>query len=535
MSELSAKTWKAAIYVRISKDNGEDTLENQESIVIKHLFKLHNVQLCSIHVDDGYSGLHSTRPAFQEMLSEIERGEINCVVVRDLSRFSRNHIDTGRYIQKIFPSLGVRFISVLDKMDFLTAPSRNDLLMLGIKSVFNEDYICNLSRNIQRTLRSGYAQGKYLGAYAPYGYVKSPLDKHRLEPDPQTEMVVKRIYRWKLEGMSIAAIAESWDNWGVPCPREYKKLITDAYQTGFQKNETAKWTPVAILRILSNKVYTGRLEQGKSQKLYFKAQRRTKTLQSQWVCTENAHEAIIDISQFEAVQRLLLMDARSSPGEKTVAVLSGFVRCKRCGKNMIQKQNCSKQKKYFYYICNGRNTENIPCPSQRISKPVLEKEVFWQIARRINDVMEIDKKLQRMDTSALHQLKKQQLTEEIEILTKELNLRRKCLDGLHDEIIIETHSLSELEKMQKRYLKECNRLEISIQKVEANMQVQSDAKELFGWIEQYKPYYNFKEITRPLLAYLVEKITVGQDKKVAVEFIHEREYRFLKNKLNIER
>lgn len=365
------------------------------------------------------------------------------MAVRDLSRFSRNYIDAGRYIQQIFPALGVRFISVLENMDFLTAPKHNDLLMLGVKNIFNEAYIRSLSRNIQSSLQYGYAAGKYLGAFAPYGYMKSPADKYRLESDPVTAPVVKRLYQWKMEGMSVAAMAEELQELNIPSPAEYKKYVSGVYCTGFQKSGVAKWTPITAIRILSNRVYTGRLEQGKTQKLYFKAQKRTKTLESQWVCTENAHEAIIPPYQFEAVQRLLLMDTKSLPGEKSVAPLVGFVRCKQCGGNMAVKQNCCPKRKYYYYVCNGKNEAKARCPAYRISKPVLEKEVFQQIKRRIEKVAQIDNIIQSLDMAQLHRLKNE-------------------------------------------------------------------------------------EMTRPMLAYLVEKIVVGQDKKVEVKFVHEREYGLLK-------
>lgn len=216
--------------------------------------------------------------------------------------------------------------------------------------------------------------------------MKSPADKYRLESDPVTAPVVKRLYQWKTEGMSVAAMAEELQELNIPSPAEYKKYVSGVYCTGFQKSGVAKWTPITAIRILSNRVYTGRLEQGKTQKLYFKAQKRTKTLESQWVCTENANEAIIPPYQFETVHRFPLMDTKSLPGEKSVAPLAGFVRCKQCGGNMAVKQNCCPKRKYYYYVCNGKNEAKARCPAYRISKPVLEKEVFQQIKRRIEKV-----------------------------------------------------------------------------------------------------------------------------------------------------
>ena len=141
-------------------------------------------------------------------------------------------------------------------------------------------------------------------------------------------------------------------------------------------------------------------------------------LRSQWVCVENAHEAIMPLHQFEAVQKLLLLDSRSSPGEKVGIPFSGFVRCKNCGRNIIQKQNCSGKKEYYYYVCNGKNEANTPCPLHRVSKMDLENEVLRQIQVRVHSIMRIYKSVPSLDLSYLQSLKNQKVSEEIEALTK---------------------------------------------------------------------------------------------------------------------
>lgn len=190
MNEEIKKTWKAAIYIRISKENGDDTLENQQNAITEHLNILGNIKICSIKVDDGYSGLNSNRPAFQEMLKKIECGEIDCVAVRDLSRLSRNCIEAGRYIQEIFPKKGIRFISVYEDFDFVKAPEYNISAMVGFRNIVNEDYSYNLSQSVKSGLTQGYKAGKYLGAFTVYGYRKSSTDRYRLELDPVAAKVV---------------------------------------------------------------------------------------------------------------------------------------------------------------------------------------------------------------------------------------------------------------------------------------------------------------------------------------------------------
>jgi DNA invertase Pin-like site-specific DNA recombinase/ssDNA-binding Zn-finger/Zn-ribbon topoisomerase 1 len=525
MSKTSQKIWRAVIYIRISKENGEDTLGNQLKTVAEHLELLGNINVCAVKIDDGHSGLHTNRPAFQEMLNAIRHGEIDCVAVRDLSRLSRNYIDAGRYIQEIFPAQGVRFISVFEGFDFVKTPQYNVMMMVGFRNLVNEEYSRNLSQSVKSALSQGYTDGKYLGAFSVYGYQRSSGSRHHLEPDPIAAKVVQDIFQWKLEGMSSADIAEHLNQESIPSPAEYKKSTN--FHTSFQKSQQAKWSSVAVGRILANRIYTGCLEQGKSMYPYFKANDRITKPTVEWTRIENTHEAIIPAVQYEAVARLLLMDTRKAPGEKLVPALAGFIRCKSCGQNMILKQHTSKGKTRRYYVCCGKNPENRRCPAHRISKEDLEAKVFRQIRAHMDDVRKIDEILSSLDISHISDIKRQMVAKELGKLRDDLELNRKCFRGLFDEFALRIYDDPDLCQMRLHYKDKCDILKAQIREIEGTSLDSHGTEAMLGWIELYKQFFSFEEVTRPMLAYLVRRIAVDGSKKVCLEFLYKREFEVL--------
>jgi len=528
-SSREAKTWKAAIYVRVSKVVGKSELENQRDLVIRHLETLTNVQICSVKVDNGYSGLHDNRPAFQEILKEIGQGDINCVAVYDLSRLSRNGLNAGMYIHDKFPAFDVRVISVFDRVDLMGAPDYNNFLAIGARTLINEDYLHRISLNIKNTLHMRYAQGKHMGAFTVYGYRKSHCNRYQLEVDHIPAKIVRDIFQRKLEGLSSTAIAEQLELSGALSPAEYKKSILSGYTTNFQKNAKAKWTHISVVRILSNRIYTGCLEQGQSHKSHFKSLMRTQKPQSEWVCVKNTHEAIIPAMQFEAVSRLLLMDTRTAPGEKVLSPLAGFVRCRNCGQNMILKSSHHKNKQYLYYVCCGKNEENKPCFAHRISKCRLEEEVLIQLHRHIGKVEKLYEMIPFFDILHIEKLKKKEKAEELFTLTEQLELNNKRLDMLNHENIMRLHTKTDLPIMRQHYIDKTRNLKDKIKNTENDLSALLDEELLFGWIKQYEPHFSFNKITRPLLAYLANRITVDGNKTVEIEFLYEQDFSFIQS------
>lgn len=374
---MSKKKYQACIYARLSRDDGDkvesDSISNQRALVRDFLSNYPDIEVVCEKVDDGYSGVNFERPGFKEMMDLIRAGKVNCVVCKDLSRFGRNYIEAGNYIERVFPFMNVRFIAINDGYDSAEKQNQAASLVIPFKNLINDAYCKDISVKIRSQLEIKRKKGEFLSAFACYGYMKDPDDKNKLVIDTYASEVVRAIFRWKLEGVSQGNIAKRLNQKGVLCPMEYKLSQGQKVQTYFRVNEKAKWSVVTINRILTNEVYIGVLVQGKQSTPNYKVKKVVSKDESEWVRVENAHEAIIDYDDFMAVRNLMKRDVRTAPEEDSVYLFSGFLRCGDCGQNMVRKTIPSGKKKYIYYVCSTNKSKQ-GCSSHSICPTVRRKQ-----------------------------------------------------------------------------------------------------------------------------------------------------------------
>lgn len=361
------ESYRAAVYIRLSKDDGDklesNSVANQRAFIASFLAKKPDIVICSERIDDGYSGVSFDRPAVKAMLEDIKAGTIDCVVVKDLSRFGRNYIEAGRYIEQVFPFLDVRFIAINDGYDSASQHSQTDSMLIPFKNLINDAY----SRDISMKVRSGIAtrckQGDYIGAFPLYGYFRSKEDKHRLEVDEFAAMTVRDIFKWKLSGMSNQRIADRLNTMGILSPLEYKNLLGWKFSTSFKLQPVAAWSAAAVARILRNAMYTGTMIQGKESTPNYKIKKRFRKPPSAWIVVENTHEAIVEKADFDLVQRLMCADTRTAPESEQLYLFSGLLTCGNCNHSMIRKPVKSHGRTYIYYVCRTQKTDKSKCDS----------------------------------------------------------------------------------------------------------------------------------------------------------------------------
>ena len=346
---------RAIAYLRLSKEDGEknesNSIKNQRDIIKRFVERKEGITIIGECVDDGCSGVNTDRPGFSEMMRMIGNGEADCVIVKDLSRFSRNYIDGGRYIENIFPAMNIRFIAVTDGYDSNDERCRRDNIIIPFKNLLNDSYLRDISIKIRSNLEVKRRRGDFTGAFAVYGYMKGG-DKNRLIIDEYAAEKVRKIFMMKIEGYSNQAIADRLNEKNILSPMDYKTAVGLKYTTSFKKNERSKWTHTAVIRILRNEIYTGVLEQGKSGTPNYKIKTNFKKDKEEWIRVENNHEGIIDKFIFEAVQRALNEDSRVCAGEKKVGIFSGKMICGKCGAAVVKKNG--------RYACKGeKNCGNI--------------------------------------------------------------------------------------------------------------------------------------------------------------------------------
>ena len=518
---VSKEKYRACIYTRLSKDDGDkpesDSIGNQKALIRDFIKNHPEIEVVSEKADDGYSGVNFERPGFKEMMDEIRAGQVDCVIVKDLSRFGRNYIEAGNYIERVFPFIGVRFIAINDSYDSKDQ-NQSDSLIIPFKNLINDAYCKDISVKIRTQLDIKRKKGEFIGAFAAYGYLKDPEDHNKLIVDTFASEVVRAIFRWKLEGLSQGDIADRLNAQGVLCPMEYKLSLGMKVQTNFRANRKAVWSWSSVSRILTNEIYTGVLVQGKVSTPNYKVKKFMEKDESEWIRVEQSHEAIIDEDTFRVTQELLKKDVRRGPERGRVYPLSGYLVCADCGQNMIRKSAMSGGKKYFYYVCSGHKARN-DCKPHSIREEELFDGVLMAMQGHVKVVADLKKMMETLRSLPEEQrnvvdydVQNVKLKEEIE---RNQEFKMKLYDNLQDGLI----NQDEYFLFKKTYSERIADAEKAIKRLEQEREdtVSRNASEQ-SWAEVFLKYRNLTEIDRKAVVDLVEEVHVYEDKRIVVKF-----------------
>ncbi|MCM1193897.1 MAG: recombinase family protein [Acetatifactor muris] len=520
------RIYHAAIYVRLSKEDGDvasaakaesNSISNQKNLIRDFLKDKDDIIVVFERVDDGYSGSNFERPGFRMMLEDIRRGTVDCVVVKDLSRFGREYIDSGKYIERLFPTLGVRFIAVNDHIDSKEDSGRDDIVV-PFKNLMNDAYCRDISIKIRSHLEVKRKNGEYTGAFTPYGYKKDENDKNRLVPDLYAAGVVKNIFRMKLNGMSQAAIADSLNRQGILSPMEYKHSLGIRIQDHFKTHRQAEWSSVSVRRILENEVYTGTLVQGRHSTPNHKIKKTVDKPEEEWIRIEDNHEPIISKREFFNAQRLLGMDTRTSPNEGEVYVLSGLAVCAECGAPMIKRNVPAGGKVYSYYICS-QNAATKGCGAHRIPKGKLESLVFEVLKTHIANVLDAGRILEYINTVPFQELEIKELERQKEAKEREIQRCRDLRDMLYEDLKDGVVSKEDYAELYEGYNNRRKKAEEAVRKLGHEIKDVMEAKtDKYEWLRHFKEYQNINELTRVAAVELVDKVKVYDRNHVEIDF-----------------
>ena len=361
LNKESINSFQTAIYARISRDKKEkpsDSIENQIALCESFIQKSEDFSLAGIYKDIAKTGTDFERPDFENLMDEVRMGKVNCIVVKDLSRFGRNYTELGNFIEKIFPFLGVRFVAVNDNLDTFHMDDPNKSLEVILKNIVNETYATDISKKVSSSHQMRIKQGGFICGAAPYGYVarKDEDGIRRLYPDENTAPIVKEIFDAYLKGLSTLGISKLLLEKRVYIATDYRKFgkaVSDSEEA------IRIWQPTTILQVLKNRAYAGTLIQGRNQKHLYEGKSRERRSEEYWTVTENAHEAIISMDTFEKVQEK--MSEKSAPikrsrkeneAAKDDTIFRGMVYCNLCQKRMSVHRQLSGKRTVFYFSCN---------------------------------------------------------------------------------------------------------------------------------------------------------------------------------------
>lgn len=372
--------YKVAGYIRLSKEDKikdeSNSVTNQKLIITSYIENNDDLELFDFYIDDGYSGTTFNRPEYKRMIEDIIEGKINTIIVKDLSRFGRNHIESDNYLENILPGYNVRFISINDDIDTLNNSNSVSSIVIPLKNLINDQYARDISEKVRSTLKMKQLNGEFIGVTAPYGYLKDPKDKHKFIVDREASYIVKKIFNMIILGKSRKEIAEHLNSKNVLTPSLYK--ISKEKTNNKELIRSKKWNVEIVNRILRNGTYTGTLIQNVKTKPNYRTDKLIDVNKDEWIITENHHEAIISKVIFDKVQNIL---DRKKGYFNNKDIFAGYLKCFDCGKSMILRK--SKDKEYYYCSSFVRNHS---CTNHSIRKERLEELVLKDITEKYSNI-----------------------------------------------------------------------------------------------------------------------------------------------------
>ena len=530
MSESMTKVWNACGYVRLSREDGDreesNSVTGQKDLIRDFCARNPDLRECGMKVDDGFTGSNFQRPAFQEMIADVKAGKINCIVVKDLSRFGRDHLEAGEYIERIFPFLGVRFIAINDHYDSLHSNSDSDALILPVKNLINEAYCRDISIKVRSQLEIKRRRGDFIGSFAVFGYQKDPDDHNRLIVDEYAAGVVRDIFRWKLEGISAGDIADRLSQSGISTPMDYKRSQGLSYSTSFRTERESVWSAGMVLRILKNPVYIGVLEQGRVTTPSYRVNRVVNKPREEWAVVEGCHEPIIDLFDFESVQKVLALDTRTSVSGKAVEMFSGMVYCGECGGAMVRKTIPSGKKKYVYYVCAAHKNEKT-CYSHTLRDIALNEIVLEALKKHIQDVIDLSDLMGMMDAAKLQQVTVRKMQARLENKQSEIDRCQTLLRSLYESLADGIIDQREYQELKRTYSRQRTEAEEQAEAIQAEMNRElTNLNFGCGWMDQFRKHQNIEELDRTIIVSLIERVMVIRNHRVEIVYRWHNEFQW---------
>ena len=353
------------MYLRLSREDAgfsteSESIGNQRKFLMEYVER-QKMEVYRTYIDDGFTGTNFDRPGFQQMISDIEAGKVDTVIVKDLSRLGRDHIDTGYYYERYFPLHGVRFIAVNDQIDTGREDGGNDTALF--RAVFNDMYAKDISKKVYASFQAKRHNGEFIGSTAPYGYRRSEESKNRLEIDSETAPNVALIYQLFLEGENFSSIARVLTARGIPTPSQNK----------LHGYAASQWNEATVRRILTSPTYAGDLTQNRSRKVNYKVKKMRTLPPSQWTVVADTHQGIVSRQDFDRVQQRLRETRKRKENQGLFSVF-----CAECGRKMSLVKRNGRE----YYLCSSyrKYGKASGCTSHCCRKEELEEALLGALA-----------------------------------------------------------------------------------------------------------------------------------------------------------
>jgi DNA invertase Pin-like site-specific DNA recombinase len=520
------RKYNVGIYARLSiEDNitGGESIENQITMLKTYIEKNEQLSYEKTYIDNGFSGTNFDREAFNELIKDVKKGIINTIVVKDLSRFGRNYIESGLYIEKIFPNIGVRFIAVNDNFDSENIKDNQDL-EIALKSIINDSYAKDISKKICTSLDAKKKSGKFLGKYAPYGYKKNAENKYILEVNEETKDVVTMIFDLRLKGFGVTAIAHKLNN--INIPSQYRYLWEKGLRGNKDIEEKALWRGSSVKSLLENPNYIGAMVVRKYDTALYKGRQHDKQKLERLNIIENTHEAIISNEIFYKVQNMSRGDLRKKTNEYDDNLLKGMVICGTCGGRLQRDSGYRKvgaEEKAYNFYCPKKYIKDDECSFPGIKENKLKDIILKNIQLQIGILLDQKKHLEAHIDSPQYKREFTNMESKIAKLVGEKNKIKMLRGDIYKDYKSGILSVSGYEFAIKKYEKEYKLLSERIKELEAQRD-NLDQTISETTINRTISFRDKTVLTREMILYLIEGITISEN-KVIIKYKFKDEYK----------
>ena len=518
---------RTALYIRLSVEDNKkrgNSIDNQQLVLNDYIADKPEFKVYDTYIDNGLSGTTFRRPAFQQMLSDIEAGHIDCVIVKDLSRLGRNFIDTSYYIEQYFSTHNVRFIAVTDQFDTADADNLHGGIMLPLKNMINEAYALDIGRKIKAQQRQAMQDGEFVGARAPYGYRKDPGNCHKLLIDEDTAKVVRQIFSWAYERVGLNEITRRLNEAGIPTPSHHKKKTGEISHENLIGN--GKWQTRTVAKILSSEVYTGDLVQGKTKSI---DHRQTKADEENYIRVSGTHEAIVSHEVFNAVQEYRRMVSEESKNRKinafTPNIFKGTVFCAHCGGSLHRQRNTRKKGPdvYFFHCLSNSRIAKGSCEGVTIREKELISTVTAILEKELSVML--GSSLSLFQYEVWQKQERDRIKEQLSAKRRDMEQNRKLIRGLYEDYVQGIVTGEEYLSMKEDYEKRIAALSADIAALNNdNAALDEQLPRYRSMEEDAHRLESDHTLTAELIERLIDRIEITHDHDIHVTFRFQSEF-----------
>ena len=539
---------KTAIYARLSREdnlNQSDSIENQLSLLHDYVGNRPYLQLVGTYIDNGYTGTDFDRPEWQKLMEAVREKEVDCIVVKDLSRLGRNYIETGEFLEKICPFFGIRFIAINDNFDTDTAEASGQL-SVSLSNIINDYYAKDISRKVSSALRSKMENGEFIGSWEKYGYLKDENNKNQLIINPETAPVVKQIFLWRSEGMSYMGINKKLNDSGIPSPGQYKAnrgIVTN----NNQKDRVILWNKHMVTEILKDVTYLGHLAQRKGSQCLYAGISFHRTEEQDWIVVENTHEPIIEQELFDKVQAInnaAAEKAKANSGKydhlpKAVNIYGKKFTCADCGSviKLVRSFSTKKDKVYFIFKCPTYAEHGTrACNAKKMRKADLDEAVLSAMKAQLDLFVDMQDSLHRLLAMKKAMASQSQQKDEIKSLKKKLDHKKGLFSGLYRDLREGLITDEDYAQAREIILADIDRMEKQLSELEGTTtrfeeQLRGEKK----WAELVRKYHNATEVTAEMVDVMIASMKMNEDSSLEITFNHMDEFKAIYDTIEILR